>query len=324
MAPTEYQAAVDSYLADCRRRGLRPATIRYYRMALERIGASCEVSDPRDLTVARIRNFQDDASLGATSVRGYLRAARTFTRWLADEGVVRADGLARLRLPRVDQHVVVAPTDDELIELLRASGLTLRVVLALLMGTGLRISDMTLLLRSSLRPGELVVASTKNRAGRLVPLDPVLETLLLRQASAAPGGSGPLFVSRTGRPLTADAVRLVLADARRLAGLPVRVSPHVIRHWHARDLGAHGTTDRLLSARMGWRSPTLVGLYAPVALHELRLDVARYAPLVRLRDEGRLDGIFPPAILVGATTLAKNDSSRDGAVTTRPGRSRQS
>ena len=96
--------------------------------------------------------------------------------------MLAVDPLARLRLPRVDQDVVTAPTDRELLALLWAASPLLRTVLAVLLGTGVRIGDLTALEVDDVRPGELIVARTKNRAGRLVPLDPVLQALLGRQS----------------------------------------------------------------------------------------------------------------------------------------------
>ncbi len=324
MAPSEFQVAIDSYLADCRRRGLRPATVRYYDFALGRVAKCSGITTPGDLTISAARGYQDsEAGLSPASLRGVLRALKTFTGWLTDEGLVAADPLSRLRLPRVDEAVVIAPCDAELIELLWAAGPTLRMVLLVLMGTGIRISDLSLLERSGLRPGDLVVPTTKNRAGR--PLDPVLEAMLRRHvASNVRRGEVPLFESRSGRRLTPDAVRLSLADALARARLEVRVSPHKVRHWYARDLAANGTTDRLLAARMGWRSRGLIGRYAPVAAHELRNDIERYAPLVRLRDEGLLAGLLPPSVLDGEAYRSKKDSARDGSSTVRPGRARHS
>lgn len=327
MAPSNYATTVDDYLLDCRRRGLRPATIRYYAQVLERVGRACDLDDPADLSLARVRGFQDEPGrLSPRSVRGSLVALKTFSRWLADEDVLTADPLARLRLPRVDQGVVTAPTDRELLALLWAAGPLLRTVLALLLGTGVRISDLTDLAVDDLRPGELVVARTKNRAGRLLPLDPVLEALLARHvADRGPAAHDALFVTRTGRPLTPDATRLVLADARDRVGLDVRVTPHIVRHWHARDLAAHGTQERLLGARMGWRVSGLIARYAPVAQREVEADVSRYAPLVRLRDEGALEGMFPRAVIrAGAENSSKNESARFGATTARVGDWRQS
>ena len=314
MEPLEYRQAVAAYLADCRRRGLRPATLKHYEFALGRVGDSLGVALVQDIAIGRVRGFIDDAGMSPVSVRGILRALRTFTGWLVDEGLLERDPLARLRMPHVDERLVVVPTDDELVRLLRAAAPTLRVALAVLAGTGIRANDLAGIGDGSLRPGGLVLLSTKNRAGRLVPLDPVLEALLRRHAAdRRPSEDGALLVTRSGRRLGGDALRLAMTDARARAGIAIRVSPHVLRHWHARDLGAHGISDRLMAARMGWRSPSLVGRYAPVSEHELRLDVERYAPLVRLRDDGWLDGVFPRSVLIGlAAHPAKNERSRVG------------
>ncbi len=293
-----FDDAVDAYLRDCERRGLRPATLRYYRMVLGHFAALCAPTTPRDLNLASVRAFQDRSpQLSPGSVRGFLRALKTFSGWLTDKGLLPADALARLRMPRVDTRPMVMPTDQEVAAMLRTVPPTLRVVMALLVGTGIRISDATSLGADALRPGQLVIRRTKNRSGRVVPLDPVLEAVLRRHREALLDTDGPLFLSRSGRPLGADAVRHALTDARARVAIGVPVTPHVLRHWHARDLAAHATTDRLLAARMGWRTAGLIARYAPVAHWELERDVARYSPLVRLRDVGLLAGAFPSSML---------------------------
>jgi hypothetical protein len=50
-----FDDAVDAYLRDCERRGLRPATLRYYRMVLGRFRALCAPSGPGDLDLANVR-----------------------------------------------------------------------------------------------------------------------------------------------------------------------------------------------------------------------------------------------------------------------------
>ena len=49
--------------------------------------------------------------MSPVSTRGILRALRAFTGWLVDEGRLAHDPLARLRMPHVDEKLVVAPTD---------------------------------------------------------------------------------------------------------------------------------------------------------------------------------------------------------------------
>ena len=115
-----FDDAVDAHLRDCERRGLRPATLRYYRMVLGRFAALCAPMTPGDLSLASVRALQDRSpQLSPGSVRGFLRALRSFSRWLTDEGVLPTDPLARLRMPRVDTRPRVMPTDQELAAMLR-------------------------------------------------------------------------------------------------------------------------------------------------------------------------------------------------------------
>jgi site-specific recombinase XerD len=313
--------ALARYLADCRRRGLREPTIRYYKTAISRFGNDDRCSTLADFTREKVRSFQDDSpTLSLGSMRGYLRALRTFSTWLFGEDLIEVDHLAKLALPRVDRRLILVPSDTELLALLDASGTPLRALIALLAGTGLRISDACALDALDLKEDVLHVQTTKNRGGRIVPLDGVLIAILhtyvadLRPVPRTEDGN-PLFVSRTHRRLTAGAARLALRAAARRANLPMPVGPHVLRHWFARDLAGHGTTDRLLAARMGWTSTGLMGRYAPVTDAEMAADTARYSPLQRLSEGGKLIRRLP------STMRARRRSASVSNSVTESGRS---
>jgi integrase/recombinase XerD len=303
----DFADTVAEYLTDCRRRGLRPATLRYYEMVLASFGQAAGVASLEQIDLARVRTFQDRSpQLSSGSMRGFLRALHTFVLWALEQDLLAADPLARLRLPRADRRIIAVPTDQELISLLAASNPTLRTVIATLAATGLRVSDTVGLSLTDLRPRELLVGRSKNRSGRIVPIDEVLAgllTLYVKQVRSPTSTS--LLVSRSGRRLSADAIRHVLADTVREAGVTIRVSPHVLRHWHARDLAAHNTSDRLLAARMGWRTQGLIARYAPVGQAELEADTRRYSPLVRLRNAGLLNGLFPGSVLAASAQRSK-------------------
>src|SRR4051794_8883465 len=75
-----FRDAIDDYLLDCRRRGLRPATIDYYQTALERFARKTRLQDIAGFDRQAVRAYQDASStLSAGSMRGYLRAMRTFS-----------------------------------------------------------------------------------------------------------------------------------------------------------------------------------------------------------------------------------------------------
>lgn len=291
--------ALAQYVTDCRRRGLRPATIRYYQTAVLRFSTGDRCPSIEDFTRDQVRSFQDNSpTLSLGSMRGYLRALRTFSTWLFTEDLLADDRLEKLALPRADRRLVLVPTDTHLLAILDASVPPLRVAIALLAGTGLRISDACALDVPDFQDHRLLVQTTKNRGGRIVPLDDVLTTVLqiyladLRPAPRDAEGQ-PLFLSRTHRRLGAGAVRQALGAAARRAGISMPISPHVLRHWFARDLAAHGTSDRILSARMGWTAHSLMGRYAPVSDAELEADTARYSPLRRLSEGGMLTRRLP-------------------------------
>lgn len=82
--PTARGGIDDDYLRDCARRRLRSATIRYFETALARFTQTTEVADLADFDRDHVRAFQDKAvTLSGDSMRGYLRALRTFSTWLA-------------------------------------------------------------------------------------------------------------------------------------------------------------------------------------------------------------------------------------------------
>jgi site-specific recombinase XerD len=155
---TDFELTTLEYLRDCVRRGLREATIKYYRDVLERFSRVSAITQLSQLTLGSIRDFQDElAELSPGSVKGFVSALKTFSKW-AHEERHDLDPLAGLRLPRSDRHLVIVPTDEELVSLMAASAPLLRTVVTLVAGTGLRISDVVGLDLVDDRPSGLVVA----------------------------------------------------------------------------------------------------------------------------------------------------------------------
>jgi integrase/recombinase XerD len=291
-----YAELVTAYLADCRRRDLRPATLRAYADVLARFARVTGAAHSGDLGLASGRAFVDAelAHLSPGSVAGHVVALRTFGRWLADEAYLESDPFARLRRPRsVRRHLAVFD-DAQLAALDRAASPYWRPLIALLAGTGMRIGETCALTLADLRADGLLVRETKGREERLVPLDPALERMLrlyvarVRPPASAPGEQA-LFLTVRGRPLTPSAARQILRKIGVRAGVrDVRVSPHTFRHWYARDLVRHGTHPLVAAARGGWRSLAMLARYAEVSELDVRADTERYAPSRRLEGAGIL------------------------------------
>jgi len=154
--------------------------------------------------------------------------------------------------------------------------------------TGLRDSEITALTIADLHPGAgpHVYCHGKGRKDRCTPLTShtlqVLTAWLSARRDAA--STAPLFCTRSGAPMSADAItRLIAKHARAAAGqCPTitgkNVTPHTLRHTAAMTLLHAGVDITVIALWLGHSSPasTRVYLHADMALKENA--IARTSP----------------------------------------------
>ena len=147
---------------------------------------------------------------------------------------------------RSDRKLVTYLTEPETAALLAAPDTATRTgrrdhaLLTLAIQAGLRVSELTALTRADafLGTGAHVTCTGKGRKQRITPLTPATAKVLGGWLGEHPGKPGdPLFPSRSGSPMSRDAVERRLtkhtaAAARTQPSLKgKKVSPHVLRHY---------------------------------------------------------------------------------------------
>ncbi len=224
-------------------------------------------------------------------------------------GAVATPRLPR-RLPRVLEveqvERLIAAVDEDLAsgaepgaaasrdpERTRALALRDRAIVETAYAAGLRISELAAAdLRSlDLRRGELRVLGKgrKERVGLLGrPAREALRTYLDEGrpvlAARAPSVAGStdlsadtaVFLNHLGRPLGVRGLRYRLDRLCRLAGLPVGVSPHTLRHSFATHLLDGGADLRVVQELLGHESLATTQVYTHVSPSRLR-DAYRQA-----------------------------------------------
>ena len=164
------------FLVSGQARGLSPKTLDWYRMIGVRF-AACRTSRGADpalgaMSVAEARAFVvslQEAGLAPSSVAGFVRGLRAVSAWCAAEGLVAEDPLRRLPRPRVPTRLSATLGPVELERLLAVASRRDRLIIALFLDTGLRLSELAGLRTGDLLPECSWGSETPNRA-RIAPV----------------------------------------------------------------------------------------------------------------------------------------------------------
>jgi integrase/recombinase XerC len=246
---------------------------------------------PQDVRAFMAARRADDIS--SRSLMRMLAGVRSFARFLERNGKGRVGALAAVRAPKVPKslpkplHIAAARQmadadirageEREPWVLARDAA-----VLALLYGSGLRISEALGLRRGEVPApgrGDAITVTGKGNKQRMVPLLPQVSQLIADYAAICPYGlpaEGPLFVGARGGPLSPRIVQLVMERLRGVLSLPDSATPHALRHSFATHLLARGGDLRAIQELLGHASLSTTQIYTAVDTDRL-LEVYRSA-----------------------------------------------
>ena len=137
-----------------------------------------------------------------------------------------------------------------------------RLILSLMFVCGLRVSELISLTCNDLKPngdgGQLNVFGKGSKTRTvLIPADLFQQLNLLPKSDK----SNTIFVSRTGRKLTRNAIHYRIKKAAENAGLSDKISSHWLRHSHATCAIESGCDLHLLQQSLGHSSLAVTGKY---------------------------------------------------------------
>ncbi len=273
-------------------RRLAPKTLEVYArdVALfrgflaEHLGGKPKLAGLARLAPADVRAFlsrrRSDGIEARTLVRT-LAAARSFARFLEREGRGKVAALAAVRAPKVPRSLpkplpikaARAVTDPAArTGETRAPWVLARdaAVLALLYGSGLRISEALGLARRDVPmpgQGDSITVTGKGGKHRMVPILPQVLQSIADYAALCPHAlapAAPLFRGAKGGPLSPRIVQLAMERLRGALGLPDSATPHALRHSFATHLLARGGDLRAIQELLGHASLATTQIYTAV------------------------------------------------------------
>jgi integrase/recombinase XerC len=231
--------------------------------------------------------------IGGRSLMRGLAGARSFARFLERNGKGKVAALAAVRAPKISKTLpkpLAAKAARQMTEAdlrageERAPWIFARdaAALALLYGSGLRISEALSLKPSFIpaaeRSGALTVLGKGNKT-RMVPVLPQILKLIADYVALCPyalAPEGPLFVGARGGPLSPRILQLTMERLRGALGLPDTATPHALRHSFATHLLARGGDLRAIQELLGHASLSTTQIYTAVDSERL-LEVYKTA-----------------------------------------------
>ena len=268
-------------------RNVSPRTLVNYRHALAEFRKTVPEPAWRELTADHFRRYLFALSkreMARPTIRLHFAALRTFFKFLTQRHGLRDNPLTEVQLPKLEKKLPLFLNAQQIEELLSAP---LRVerqsraprwmpardaaILELFYSSGLRLAELVALdVKDVDIFSESVRVLGKGRKERVVPVGaPALEAIQ-RYRQAARVETGPLFLSKVRRRIAAANVWLAVRRYLPHTSIPVRISPHKLRHSFATHLLDAGADLRSVQSLLGHASLSTTQIYTHVTTERLK------------------------------------------------------
>lgn len=263
----------------------------FVRWAKEACGFNGDFSkisrrDIRDFIIERQNENTGNPPLSRRTIHNRVSALRSFYRFLRSRKVVEASPMSALVLPKLPKSLPKFLTESQLAKLLKMPAFALEqnlisesefirdtAALETLYGGGLRIGELCGLTRARIdfSAGTLRVLGKGNKE-RIVPVGSVAISALKDQinAVACNEASAPVFPAKRGGTISPQTIQLCLKKYLNLAGLPMDITPHKLRHSCATHMLDHEADLRLVQEQLGHVNLSTTQIYTHVTLSRLK------------------------------------------------------
>ncbi len=290
-------------------RNVSRLTVRNYRQYLSNLSdwlLKKKVVDIKDVDLSLLKKYRLYLSrllttkgepLSKKTQGYYLIAVRSMLKWLIKNDVVVLSP-DKIDLPKAESMTMKYTDQEHMVKLLEAPDLTTsiglrdRTIMEVLFSTGLRVSELVALNREQvdLSGGEFGVIG-KGRRPRVVFLSDRAKFWLRQWLTSREDEWSPLFIHYGGTKEknlyeTGEKMRLSVRSVQRIVDryakkvkLPIKLSPHGLRHSFATDLIGNGANIRDVQEMLGHKSIVTTQIYTHVTRPQLRQSHAKFHSL---------------------------------------------
>jgi len=271
-------------------RNLSPHTVRAYSHDLDRLiawlkGEGIAVMAVNHRVMRHYLANLDQEHYTRRSINRHLSAIKTFYLWLVDTNMMDSSPISVVSGPKQSRTLPRRISAEDIAKLLSINDMTTplgvrdQAILELFYASGARISEIASLRLTNIdyQRSQMTVMG-KGSKERVLPLYPLalvaLKTYVetARPTLVCKGHSvgDELFISKSGKAMGAEAIRLVFKRCLRNAGLDTSLSPHAVRHTYATELLENGADLRTVQELLGHASLTTTQIYTHLSVSHLK------------------------------------------------------
>jgi len=298
MAELDLTKLVTHFAQSNRAEGKLPKTITWYTEMLTDFARFLESKGCRgvlsEFDIETVRDFvvyEQERGMSPYTVQGKVRALKAFSSWLFREAYMSDNLLSNFKLPRVPTNLIEPLTSAEIAQLvdcqnpLTAIGCRDIAILIVMLDTGVRLSELCGLRfdDAHVEQGYLKVMG-KGGKERIVPIGASEQKVLWRyiihfRPEPLVKADNYLLLTLDGKPLRANAVKLLIRRWGKKAGVP-RLHAHLCRHTFATNYLIHNCGDVFrLQQILGHNSLEMVRRYVHYASTQALINDKTLSPV---------------------------------------------
>jgi len=222
-----------------------------------------------------------EQQLSARSVNRKVTTLKAFYKYLMKEGLVENNPALNLPLPKIRKKLPNFIDEKNLNHLLDDGffkddfeGVRDKLVVALLYGTGIRLSELLSLQKSNIDlEGHLIKVFGKRQKERIIPYPKSINHILVQYLEAKEKKFGEipgvLLITKKGKPVYEKLIyRIVTGNLARVTSLEKK-SPHVLRHTYATHLLNKGADLNAVKELLGHSNLAATQVYTHTTFEKL-------------------------------------------------------
>lgn len=295
-----FDGAMEIFLKDAKRKGLREFTLRYYvrecndfRKYLAREEHSLIINEVVRRHIDEfIEDMQERRCLRTVTINTKLRAIRTLFNFLYERKYIDENPMHKYPLLKERKANIETLSLKQLRQLLNApnmrtfTGQRDYTFMLLILETGIRLNEAAGILVDDVKlaEGQIFIRNTKNHFHRYVPIQEKMKEQLRRYLKLrGTCETDHLFVTIDETAMTRSQLQKVTAKYGKIANIKgVRCSTHTLRHTFAKLSVMNGAGVFELQKILGHSSMEMVRVYVNLFSSEVSEKHRQFSPLNNL------------------------------------------